>query len=74
MKALAYSVVRWRQGWWRLPVKVLACGWSLLRRWHRVSYERRLLASLSQHQLSDIGVSRAEALNEAARPFWDLPD
>jgi len=55
-------------------VKVIARSWLLLRRWHRVSYERRLLASLSSHQLSDIGVSRAEALSEAARPFWDLPD
>ncbi|MEH6494075.1 DUF1127 domain-containing protein [Halopseudomonas sp.] len=74
MKALACSVVRSRQGGWRWLVNVIARSWLLLRRWHRVSYERRLLASLSSHQLSDIGVSRAEALSEAARPFWDLPD
>lgn len=42
-----------------------------IQRWHRLSYERRLLASLDQHQLRDIGISRAEAQRESARPFWD---
>jgi len=46
-------------------------AWRRLRRWQRLSYERRLLASLSQGQLKDIGISRADALNEARRPFWD---
>tara|TARA_R110002126_G_scaffold49096_2_gene136105 strand:- start:415 stop:663 length:249 start_codon:yes stop_codon:yes gene_type:complete len=42
-----------------------------LTRWQRLAYERCLLASLSDGQLHDIGISRAEALNEAGRPFWD---
>ncbi|MEH6567361.1 MAG: DUF1127 domain-containing protein [Halopseudomonas sp.] len=50
---------------------LLVRGWRQLARWHRLSYERRLLASLSDGQLKDIGISRAEALQEADRPFWD---
>ena len=44
-----------------------------LGRWIRVARERRRLASLSDRQLSDIGVDDATAAREAARPFWDLP-
>jgi len=35
--------------------------------------ERRALARLSDTQLSDIGVSRAQAKAEAKRPIWDVP-
>lgn len=42
-----------------------------VRRWHRLAYERRLLGSLDPHQLRDIGITRAEAQRESARPFWD---
>ncbi|WP_022963990.1 DUF1127 domain-containing protein [Halopseudomonas pelagia] len=42
-----------------------------VQRWQRLAYERRLLGSLDQHQLRDIGISRAEAQRESARPFWD---
>lgn len=31
---------------------------------------RRALYSLSDEQLKDIGLSRAEAYHEAAKPFW----
>ncbi|MEH6646031.1 DUF1127 domain-containing protein [Sulfitobacter sp.] len=34
---------------------------------------RRALASLSENQLQDIGISRPEARTEAARPIWDAP-
>jgi len=34
---------------------------------------RRQLAELSDYQLADIGVTRAEAAAEIARPFWDFP-
>lgn len=34
---------------------------------------RRALAALEPHQLADIGLSRAEAEQEAARPIWDVP-
>jgi len=35
--------------------------------------QRRALAKLDQTQLRDIGVSRAEAEAEVARPVWDAP-
>ena len=35
--------------------------------------QRRLLARLDDHALRDIGLTRADARNEAARPIWDVP-
>jgi uncharacterized protein YjiS (DUF1127 family) len=35
--------------------------------------QRRRLAALDEARLADIGVSRDEALTEAARPLWDVP-
>jgi uncharacterized protein YjiS (DUF1127 family) len=34
---------------------------------------RRSLALLDDHLLADIGITRAEAEHEAARPLWDAP-
>lgn len=36
--------------------------------------QRRALARLDAAALADIGLTRAEALSEAQRPFWDAPD
>ena len=38
--------------------------------WQMRASQRRQLAELSADQLRDIGISRAEALAEAAKPFW----
>jgi uncharacterized protein YjiS (DUF1127 family) len=38
--------------------------------WHERAQERRQLMQLSDHMLRDIGISRAEALGEAEKPFW----
>ncbi len=35
--------------------------------------ERRALAGLEPHLLTDIGLSHAEAQREARRPVWDAP-
>ncbi len=35
--------------------------------------QRRKLAEMDDAQLRDIGVTRAEALEEAERPLWDVP-
>jgi|GEM_PF-5542944 len=35
-----------------------------------VAKQRRLLSQMSEDQLNDIGISRAEALKEASKPFW----
>ncbi|WGF89977.1 DUF1127 domain-containing protein [Marinivivus vitaminiproducens] len=32
--------------------------------------QRRTLAELDEHMLKDIGISRSEADQEAAKPFW----
>lgn len=36
--------------------------------------QRDRLADLDPHMLDDIGITRAQALTEAARPMWDAPD
>lgn len=38
--------------------------------WVARAAQRRQLAGLSAERLDDIGISRAAALEEAARPFW----
>jgi len=43
-----------------------------LRRAYRVARQRRQLRALTDPQLSDLGLSRGAAQNEAARPFWDF--
>lgn len=35
--------------------------------------QRRALARLDANALADIGLTRAQAQTEAARPIWDLP-
>ncbi len=35
--------------------------------------QRRCLASLDDHLLRDIGLTRDAALREARRPLWDAP-
>jgi uncharacterized protein YjiS (DUF1127 family) len=38
--------------------------------WNERRESRRLLEEMDDHRLADIGLSRAEALGEARRPFW----
>jgi uncharacterized protein YjiS (DUF1127 family) len=38
--------------------------------WHERARQRALLEEMDDHQLRDIGITRAEALGEAGRPFW----
>lgn len=44
--------------------------WHTLALWHERARERRALAELPAELLKDIGVSRAEAMREAQKPFW----
>jgi len=54
-------------GWLRncasRPVNVLSL-------WINRASQRTALAELEDHQLTDIGRSRAEARRECAKPFW----
>ena len=43
---------------------------TTLRQWRRRAHGRRELAALSDVMLSDIGISRAQALYLADKPFW----
>jgi uncharacterized protein YjiS (DUF1127 family) len=40
--------------------------------WRQRSQTRRSLKTLSERHLSDIGVSRTEAVVEADKPFWRI--
>ncbi len=44
-----------------------------LSRMFAVAHERRALAELDAAQLKDLGLTHSEALEEARRPFWDVP-
>lgn len=41
---------------------------------YKIYRERRALLALSDYELKDIGLSRADAHREASRPLWDLPE
>jgi uncharacterized protein YjiS (DUF1127 family) len=43
-----------------------------LRRWWRIRRERQQLLEMSDHMLQDVGLTREQVLQEAARPFWDV--
>jgi uncharacterized protein YjiS (DUF1127 family) len=45
-------------------------GSGRIRNWIQTHRQRRTLRELGDHQLDDIGVSRAAAEREAARLFW----
>lgn len=45
---------------------------EFLTRWIAAMETRRRLAAMDDRMLSDIGISRAEALREAERRPWDL--
>lgn len=55
------------------PMRRLSSGLSLMSQALGIIRQRRQLATMSNKQLADIGITREQALIEAARPFWDLP-
>ena len=50
----------------------LSAYWHLVARWAQRRGQRRALAELARlpHLLDDVGLTRAQALREAAKPFW----
>jgi uncharacterized protein YjiS (DUF1127 family) len=48
--------------------------WSRLIALVSLHASRRRLAALDDHALRDIGLTRAQAEAEAARPVWDAPE
>ena len=45
---------------------------DLLLIWHERARQRRQLLSLNDHMLRDLGLTRADVLAEASKPFWRL--
>ena len=57
---------------WREILRSAAGGLVLaLLRWQELAQQRRRLLSLDDRMLKDIGITRAEAMREGMRPFWD---
>ena len=55
------------------PPRPQLAVWATLARWIARRSQRRALCELAEandHLLDDIGLTRAEALREAERPFW----
>ena len=51
------------------PGRILSHIWHA----HRIWQERQSLTNMGPSLLDDIGINRAEAMAEAARPIWDVP-
>lgn len=54
----------------RLGTRLAAVIRETLHTWHLRATVRPQLARLNDHKLRDIGMTRAEAEYEAAKPFW----
>jgi uncharacterized protein YjiS (DUF1127 family) len=48
--------------------------WAHVRLWRQSRRTRLHLLELSDHQLEDLGLTRAAAREEAMRPFWSHGD
>lgn len=55
------------------PLQLLKAAWRQVGRWWQLAEQRRRLAMLDGEALKDLGLSRADALQESERPFWDDP-
>jgi uncharacterized protein YjiS (DUF1127 family) len=66
---LAWCLARRRLGDLALWLRV---GTDLLLTWHARARQRRQLLSLSDHMLRDLGLTRADVMAEASKPFWRL--
>ena len=60
---------RW-QLWLHALIRMVSVGFEIVAAWGARSAQRRHLAAMSDHMLRDIGVDRATARGESAKPFW----
>jgi uncharacterized protein YjiS (DUF1127 family) len=54
----------------RQHIHLVAAAWMLLATWIERVRQRRALASLDDHMLCDIGITRIDAAREYEKPFW----
>ncbi len=52
------------------PAQSLLHALRVVKIYRQRSIQRRQLMTLSQAQLSDMGISRCDAIIEAEKPFW----
>ena len=58
----------WRRR--RERIHPAAAAWILFATWIERARQRKALAVLDDHQLRDIGITRADAVRECEKPFW----
>ena len=58
------------RGVWSRIVDVIVAMFSCVHAWQERAMTRRHLASLNDHMLKDIGISRADVEYEIRKPFW----
>lgn len=52
------------------PMALLTAVAGVVASWVERANQRRALADMDTRQLEDLGISRADALVEADKPFW----
>ena len=62
-----------RDGWGSWTWSILSGAFRTVLWWAQVANQRKALLTLSDDQLNDIGLSRADAVREARRHFWNVP-
>ncbi len=51
-------------------IRALLAAASVLRDWERRYWSRRMLEEMGDDALRDLGISRGDALHEAAKTLW----
>ena len=57
----------------RRPFEILRAVGRQFSRWWQLAEQRRRLAMLDDATLKDLGLSRADVIQESERSFWDDP-
>lgn len=57
----------------RRPLEILRAVGRQLYRWWQLAEQRRRLAMLDDVALKDLGLNRADVIQESERSFWDDP-
>jgi len=57
-------------GFGGLVGRVVRVGVSLVLTWQQRVRERHMLACMDDYILRDLGLSRADVMTEAGKPFW----
>jgi uncharacterized protein YjiS (DUF1127 family) len=60
--------------WFERAHRLADSGLTTMLEWYDVAHQRRSLRSMSDEMLKDIGVSRADAMREAGRRFWETDE